>query len=72
MDTRETMISRCDPASFEAMVAFIASLNGNAEDHIGYFDTSIEDIARSLRSLALPVEEGFPCEAESLFGRHSF
>ena len=41
------------------MVAFIAGLNGNDEDHIGYFDTSVEDIARALRSLALPVEEGF-------------
>ena len=41
------------------MVAFIAGLNGNAEDHIGYFDTSVDDIARSLRSLSLPVEEGF-------------
>lgn len=59
MDTFEPSITRCDPASFEAVVAFIAGLNGNAEDHIGYFDTSIEDIARSLRSLALPVEEGF-------------
>lgn len=41
------------------MVAFIAGLNGHGEDHIGYFDTSFEDIARSLRSLSLPVDEGF-------------
>ncbi len=41
------------------MVAFIAGLNGNAEDHIGYFDTSVDDIARSLRLLTLPVDEGF-------------
>ena len=41
------------------MVAFIAGLNGNAEDHIGYFDTAVEDIARALGELTLPVEEGF-------------
>ena len=59
MDTLEPTITRCDPASFEATVAFIAGLNGNAEDHIGYFDASVDDIVRSLRSLSLPVDEGF-------------
>ena len=41
------------------MVVFIASLNGNAEDHIGFLDMAAADIARSLRELTLPVEEGF-------------
>ena len=41
------------------MVAFIAGLNGTDEDHIGYFDTAADDIARSLRELTLPVEDGF-------------
>jgi GNAT superfamily N-acetyltransferase len=59
MHTFEISIAHCDPASFEAMVAFIAGINGNAEDHIGFFDTTDEDIARSLRGLTLPVEEGF-------------
>lgn len=59
LDTRQTSITHCDPAAFEAMVAFIAGLNGHGEDHIGYFDTSLEEIARSLRSLSLPVDEGF-------------
>lgn len=59
MDTLEISIAHCDPASFEAMVAFIAGLNGNAEDHIGFFDTANDDIARSLRELTLPVDEGF-------------
>lgn len=52
-------IIHCTPEAFEPMVAFIASLNGNAEDHIGFFDTATDDIARSLRGLTLPVEEGF-------------
>ena len=59
MDTLQSTITRCDPASFEAMVAYIAGLNGNAEDHIGFLDTAAADIARSLRELMLPVEEGF-------------
>ena len=59
MDTLEPSIKRCDPASYETMVAFIANLNGSDKDHIGYFDTSVDDIARSLRLLSLPVEEGF-------------
>ena len=59
LDTLQPIINRCDPASFAAMVAFIAGLNGNAGDHIGYFDTAADDIARSLRELTLPVEEGF-------------
>ena len=54
-----TSIALCDPFWFDAMVAFIAGLNGNAEDHIGFFDTAAADIARSLRELTLPVEEGF-------------
>lgn len=56
---RAPVVTPCDHLSFDAMVAFIAGLNGNAEDHIGYFDTAAEDIARSLRSLSLPLEEGF-------------
>jgi ribosomal protein S18 acetylase RimI-like enzyme len=52
-------VTRCDAASFPAMVAFVAGLNGNNEDHIGFFDTAAADIARSLRELTLPVEEGF-------------
>jgi hypothetical protein len=59
IDKPDVAITRCNPASFDAMVAFIAGLNGNAEDHIGYFDTTADDIARSLRELTLPVEEGF-------------
>ena len=59
MDMLEIRITLCDPASFEAMIAFIAGINGNAEDHIGFFDTANDDIARSLRALTLPVEEGF-------------
>jgi len=53
------MINRCDPASFAATIAFIAGLNGNAEDHIGFLDMADNDVARSLRELMLPVEEGF-------------
>lgn len=41
------------------MVAFIVGLNGNTEDHIGYFETAADDIARSLRELSVAVEEGF-------------
>lgn len=55
----EPLITHCDASNFDAAVAFIANLNGNAGDHIGYFDTAAADIARSLRELALPVEEGF-------------
>jgi ribosomal protein S18 acetylase RimI-like enzyme len=56
---RGTSIALRDQFWFDVMVAFIASLNGNAEDHIGYFDTADDDIARALRELTLPVEEGF-------------
>lgn len=56
---RAPIVTPFGQASFDAMVAFIADLNSNAEDHIGYFDTAAEDIARSLRSLSLPVEQGF-------------
>ena len=59
MDALAPVIARCDRTVFDAMVAFIAGLNGNAADHIGYFDTAADDIAHSLRELTLPVEEGF-------------
>ena len=59
VDALAPVITRCDPANFAAMVAFIAGLNGNAEDHIAFLDTAAADIARSLRELTLPVEEGF-------------
>ena len=52
----EPLITHCDASNFDAAVAFIANLNGNAGDHIGYFDTAAADIARGvLRSLG---EEG--------------
>ena len=59
MAALQPIITRCDPANFAATIVFIAGLNGNAENHIGYFDTAAADIARSLRELTLPVEEGF-------------
>ena len=52
------VITPYEPTSLKAMTVFIAGLNGNAEDHIGYFDIAADDIARSLRELTLPVEEG--------------
>lgn len=39
----QPIITRCDPANFAATIAFIAGLNGNAENHIGYFDTATAD-----------------------------
>lgn len=59
MDACDPIITSCNSAGFDALVAFIADLNGNAGDHIGYFDTAADDIARALRELTLPVEEGF-------------
>jgi hypothetical protein len=40
MGKREPVVTSCDQLSFDAMAAFIGSLNGNAGDHIGYFDIS--------------------------------
>ena len=59
LDTFKPIVARCDQASFEGMVTFIANLNGSDKDHVGYFDTSVDDITRSLHELTLPVDEGF-------------
>jgi hypothetical protein len=59
IDKPDVAITRYNTVSFAAMVAFIASLNGNDEDHSGYFDTSVDDIASSLRALSLPIDESF-------------
>jgi hypothetical protein len=59
MDTFDIRITHCTPETFEEMVTFIASLNSNAADHIGYFDATADDLHRSLTTLTLPVGEGF-------------
>ncbi len=44
---------------FDALLAFVARLNSDDADHIGYFSTHPVDISQTLQDVSPPLSEGF-------------
>ena len=48
-----------DAIDLDTLAAFIARLNTNSANHIGYFDTQPAEVAAALRAILPPISQGF-------------